>query len=461
MHQNFNETMNYEELLETRDARKTNKIRLPYGFFYKRLIDGKYSNFVEFHDELADNILFNECVRRQCDALGSVKNKHQLHFTPNQEDEGIYALAVEPGNYITFEQLLNDSPSVVARKDFLESTIRDLVEITIKREKNNLAKTYEETAKANALKAVGDALRKDGFVNLNEDKLANGEYDNQEVEIALPENPNKSQSSDPFFDGATPMGTTTTMISIIPLFEYNGPDKKNKKELKKVKVREALETLVEAEVAKHVDKGLIIADILRKIEQKGVVFLDEIDKLISHKEAQSRGEVSREGVQRDLLPIIEGTMVQTKHGTVKTDHILFIAAGAFHDNKVSDLMPELQGRFPVQVELKSLTVDDFEHILTDLKYNLLEQQKTLLKVDGINIVFEPDGVRAIAELAHRMNSELENTGARRLFSVIEKVTEDISYNGKSGSEAVIDKKYVEKTTADIFDKKVNVRKYLI
>jgi len=129
LHQNFNETMNYEELLETRDARKTNKIRLPYGFFYKRLIDGKYSNFVEFHDELADNILFNECVRRQCDALGSVKNKHQLHFTPNQEDEGIYALAVEPGNYITFEQLLNDSPSVVARKDFLESTIRDLVEM--------------------------------------------------------------------------------------------------------------------------------------------------------------------------------------------------------------------------------------------------------------------------------------------------------------------------------------------
>ena len=347
-----------------------------------------------------------------------------------------------------------------AGKD-VETIIRDLVEITIKREKNNLAKKYEDAAKANALKTVGDALRKNGFVNLNEEKLANGEYDNQEIEIALPENPNKNQSNDPFFDGAAPMGGTTAMISIIPLFDYSGSEKKNKKELKKVKVREALETLVEAEVAKHVDKGLIIADILRKIEQKGVVFLDEIDKLISHKDAQSRGEVSREGVQRDLLPIIEGTMVQTKHGTVKTDHILFIAAGAFHDNKVSDLMPELQGRFPVQVELKSLTVDDFEHILTDLKYNLLEQQKTLLKVDGINVVFEPNGVRAIAELAHRMNSELENTGARRLFSVIEKVTEDVSYNGKSGSEVVIDKKYVEKATEDIFDKKVNVRKYLI
>ena len=121
--------MNYEELLETRDARKTNKFRLPYGFFNKRLIDGRYSNFVEFHDELADNILFNECVHRQCDALGSIKNKHQLHFTPNQEDEGVYALAVEPGNYITFEQMLNESPSVVARKDFLESTIRDLVQM--------------------------------------------------------------------------------------------------------------------------------------------------------------------------------------------------------------------------------------------------------------------------------------------------------------------------------------------
>jgi serine/threonine protein kinase len=121
--------VNYEELLETRDARKTNKFRLPYGFFNKRLIDGRYSNFVEFHDELADNILFNECVHRQCDALGSIKNKHQLHFTPNQEDEGVYALAVEPGNYITFEQMLNESPSVVARKDFLESTIRDLVQM--------------------------------------------------------------------------------------------------------------------------------------------------------------------------------------------------------------------------------------------------------------------------------------------------------------------------------------------
>ena len=122
--------MNYEELLETRDVRKTNKVRLPYGYFYKRLIDGKYSNFVEFHDELADNIVFSECVRRQCDILGSIKNKHQLLFTPNQNDDGIYALAVEPGNYITFEQLLNDSPSIVARKDFIESTINDLVEIT-------------------------------------------------------------------------------------------------------------------------------------------------------------------------------------------------------------------------------------------------------------------------------------------------------------------------------------------
>ena len=130
MHQNFEKTMNYEELLETRDVRKTNKVRLPYGYFYKRLIDGKYSNFVEFHDELADNIVFSECVRRQCDVLGSVKNKHQLHFTPNQGDDGIYALAVEPGNYITFEQLLNDSPSIVARKDFIESTVSDLVEIT-------------------------------------------------------------------------------------------------------------------------------------------------------------------------------------------------------------------------------------------------------------------------------------------------------------------------------------------
>ena len=228
-----------------------------------------------------------------------------------------------------------------------------------------------------------------------------------------------------------------------------------------MKVREALELISDNYVMNTIDKQLVIADVLKKIEQKGVVFLDEIDKLISNKDSQSKGEVSREGVQRDLLPIVEGTMIQTKYGSIRTDHILFVAAGAFHDNKVSDLMPELQGRFPVQVKLKLLTVEEFEHILTDIKYNLLEQQKAILKVDGIDVVFEPDGIKAIAELSYQMNNELENIGARRLYSVMEKVMEEASYSAKSGSEFIINKKYVEKATQEDDDKKVNVRKYLI
>ena len=221
------------------------------------------------------------------------------------------------------------------------------------------------------------------------------------------------------------------MISVIPLFGIKASKDENQV-VKKMKVREALEAMADYYMAEFIDKHLVIADVLKKIEQQGVVFLDEIDKLISNKQSQSRGEVSREGVQRDLLPIIEGTIVPTKYGSVRTDHILFIAAGAFHDNKISDLMPELQGRFPVHVTLKSLTVKDFERILTDLKYNLPDQQKHLLKVDGIDVSFTKDGIRAIAEIAERMNSEIENTGARRLFSVIEKGMEEISFSGKHG-----------------------------
>ena len=350
-----------------------------------------------------------------------------------------------------------------AGKD-VESIIRDLVDLTVKREKDKLAKTYEPTAKKNALKYVAKAMKENGFFDENlESKLANGDYDNQEISIDVPENITKKRSeNDPFADiGGGVFGGGTAMISIVPLFDFGGNKGGKKKEQKTLKVREALELLVENDIFEYVDKQFIIADILKKIEQKGVVFLDEIDKLISNKENQSKGEVSREGVQRDLLPIIEGTLVQTKYGSVRTDHILFIAAGAFHDNKLSDLMPELQGRFPIQIQLKSLSVKDFEHILTDIKYNLLEQQKELLKVDDIDVVFEPSGISAIAELAYRMNSELENTGARRLYSIMEKVMEDVSFSGKSGTEVVITRDYVEKKTKDIFDKKVNVRKYMI
>ena len=344
-----------------------------------------------------------------------------------------------------------------AGKD-VESIIRDLVEITLKREKDKIAKEREIISKKNAVKYVFNAMKMSGKTDIDENKLANGEHDNEDIKIELPEQIHNSGSNFNDFGGG--FGGGTAMISIIPLFDFGGRSKKDKI-LKNVKVREALEIVAEHEISEYLDKHLVIADVLKKIEQKGVIFLDEIDKLISNKESQSRGEVSREGVQRDLLPIIEGTMVQTRYGTVKTDHILFISAGAFHENKVNDLMPELQGRFPITVKLKSLSVKDFEHILTDLKYNLPEQQTQLLKVDGIDVKFEKSGIKAISEIAYRLNSELENTGARRLFSVMEKVVEEVSFSGKKGTKVIIDKDYVEKMTKDEFDKKVNIKKYVI
>ena len=349
-----------------------------------------------------------------------------------------------------------------AGKD-VESIIRDLVELTIKREKDKLAKSQEMNAKKSAIKYVAKAMKEFGIENVDETKLANGEYDNQEIQIEMPEGVGRKKVENDIFSdaGGGFLGGTATIVGIMPLFEIATKEKAKKKELKTIKVREALELLVEDEMFKYVDKNFVVADVLKKVEQRGVVFLDEIDKLISNKESQSRGEVSREGVQRDLLPVIEGTMVQTKYGAIRTDHILFIAAGAFHDNKITDLMPELQGRFPVQVKLKSLTVDDFEHILTDVKYNILEQQKTLLKVDGVDVIFEPSGINEIAKTAYRMNSDLENTGARRLYSVMETVMEEANYSAKSGTEFVIDDKYVKKATSEGFDDKVDVRKYMI
>lgn len=385
-----------------------------------------------------------------------------------------------------------------AGKD-VESIIRDLVDLTIKRERDKMIKNYENTAKKMAIKYVAKAIQDfvktekndrntdilksiiiadkefkndqdkiDGcldvddkisnFIAVDEIKLANGEYDDIDITITLPDHNTKK---DIFNDlGGNYHGNISeiAMISIVP---FSGFKNEKNKVQKTIKVREALEIMYDYYMENYVDKNLIIADVIKKIEQSGVIFLDEIDKLISNKDYQSRGEVSREGVQRDLLAIVEGTIVQTKYGSVKTDHILFIAAGAFCYNKVSDLMPELQGRFPVCVELKPLTVNEFERILTDLKYSLPEQQQKLLKVDGIDVLFTRNGLKAIAQITSRLNSELENTGARRLFSVIEKVIEEVSFSGSNGTKLIIDRKYVEKMTSNGFDKKVNTRKYMI
>ncbi len=389
-----------------------------------------------------------------------------------------------------------------AGKD-VENIIRDLVDLTIKREHDKMIKNYEATAKKMAVKYVAQAIQsfmKMGGNNENilktinsfdkefkqmdekndsnrkrtgnkqlgnfldfdvsEEKLENGEYDDIDITISIPNDAKKDVFGNFNFGNSINDVNDVAMIGIT-LLNFKNENVFNKKTSKTVKVKDALKIMSNYYIDNYINKHLVVSDVIKKIEQNGVVFLDEIDKLISNKEYQSRGEVSREGVQRDLLAIVEGTIVQTKYGPIKTDHILFIAAGAFRYNKISDLMPELQGRFPVCVDLKPLTTKEFESVLTDLKYSLPEQQHDLLKVDGINISFTKNGLKAIAEITNRLNFELENTGARRLFSVIEKVVEEISFSAQRGDMFVIDRKYVEKMTSDGFGKKVDTRKYMI
>src|SRR2546425_3724859 len=223
-----------------------------------------------------------------------------------------------------------------------------------------------------------------------------------------------------------------------------------KKKRRTVKVPEALELLIQEEAQKLIDMEAVVKEAVAKTEQHGIIFLDEIDK-IAGRERTLGPDVSREGVQRDLLPIVEGSSVTTKYGVVRTDHILFIAAGAFHIAKPSDLIPELQGRFPIRVELDPLTRDDFVRILTEPRNALITQYVELLKTEQVILRFAPEAVEAIAEIAMSVNASTENIGARRLYTVMEKLLEEISFNAPDmpGKEQVIDAEYVQQRLADI------------
>jgi ATP-dependent HslUV protease ATP-binding subunit HslU len=223
-----------------------------------------------------------------------------------------------------------------------------------------------------------------------------------------------------------------------------------RKKVRKVRLLEALEILTQEEAAKLIDMDNVTVEAVTKVEQSGIVFLDEIDK-ISGRNTAHGPDVSREGVQRDLLPIIEGTTVTTKHGMVKTDHILFIAAGAFHGSKPSDLLPELQGRFPIRVELDPLTRDDFVLILTQPENALIRQYTELLLTEGLKLTFTSDAVEAIAHMAEEVNTRTENIGARRLHTIMEKLLEDISFQAPDlvEKEIVIDSGTVQSKLADV------------
>lgn len=252
------------------------------------------------------------------------------------------------------------------------------------------------------------------------EQVAAGALDDKEVELTLTTRP---QTSVMFAN----MGLDQMDPSMSDMFEKLIPEQSKSK---RVKVIDARRILVEQETEKLLDEDKIVSEAIERTEHGGIVFLDEIDKIATPEGAGGKGspDVSRQGVQRDLLPIVEGSAVNTRHGIIHTDHILFIAAGAFHFAKVSDLMPELQGRFPIRVELQSLTKDDFVRILTEPKGALTSQQQALLGVEDLDVTFEPDSIEVMAELAAKANAQLENIGARRLMTIVEKVFEQINFD---------------------------------
>lgn len=323
----------------------------------------------------------------------------------------------------------------------VEQIARDLVEEAIRLEKERRRSALKDKAEEAAMGRLLDALTgKDSSTATREafkQRFNEGLLDNTEIEIEVEQAPQM-----PFdIPGGAPQ-----MINLSEMMKgLTGTPLKRRK----LNVRSAWEKLVEEEADKRLDQDEVSRVALADAEANGIVFLDEIDK-IAVSDVRG-GSVSREGVQRDLLPLIEGTTVATKYGPMKTDHILFIASGAFHVAKPSDLLPELQGRLPIRVELKALTEEDFVAILSDTKASLVRQYAALLGTEGVSIDFTEDGIRAVAKIAAEVNAEVENIGARRLQTVMEKLLEEVSFEAedRSGSAVVIDAAYVDKQLASV------------
>ncbi len=339
----------------------------------------------------------------------------------------------------------------------VDTIIRDLVEIAIKSQREKAIKGVraraEEAAEDRVLDALLPPARSAGFFAENngqaEDnstrqkfrkKLREGELNDKEIdiEVSLP-----SMQAEIF----APPGMEELTQQIQGMFQNLGGGRKKSR---KLKISEALKVLADEEAAKLVNDEEVKTEAVRSVEQNGIVFLDEIDKIASRSDSHG-ADVSRQGVQRDLLPLVEGTTISTKYGMIRTDHVLFIASGAFHLAKPSDLIPELQGRFPIRVELDSLSVADFECILTQTDACLTRQYQALLDTEGVRLEFSSDGIRRLAEIAFQVNEKTENIGARRLYTVMEKLLEELSFGaGKPGGETVaIDAAYVDARLGDL------------
>ncbi|MCF2858864.1 HslU--HslV peptidase ATPase subunit [Pseudoalteromonas sp. SMS1] len=330
----------------------------------------------------------------------------------------------------------------------VETIIRDLVEVSFKMTREQQTKKHKHRAEEAAEERILDALlppAKDAWGEAQpaensstrqvfRKKLREGQLDDKEIDIDIAE-------TSPQVEIMAPPGMEEMTNQLQGMFQNLSGDKKKNR---KLKIKEAFKLLIEEEAAKLVNPEELKEQAIFAVEQNGIVFVDEIDKICKRGEA-SGPDVSREGVQRDLLPLIEGSTVSTKHGMVKTDHILFIASGAFQMAKPSDLIPELQGRLPIRVELEALTAKDFKRILTEPHASLTEQQQALLQTEQVAIAFTDDAIERIAEAAWQVNEKTENIGARRLHTVMEKLMEEISFDAsdKAGQSLTIDAKYVE------------------
>ncbi len=327
----------------------------------------------------------------------------------------------------------------------VEQIIRDLVEIAI----TQTRETRRDEVKAAAEKAAEDRIL-DALVGENagdatrakfREKLLKGELDDKDVDLDLADNSSPFQG----FDIPGQPGATMGMIELGSIFGQGGKTKKVK-----MKVKDAYAPLLADEADKMLDEETLIKTAISLVENDGIVFLDEIDKITVRSDAGS-GQVSREGVQRDLLPLIEGTTVTTKHGPVKTDHILFVASGAFHVSKPSDMLPELQGRLPIRVELRALTREDFERILTEPEASLIKQYTALMATENVTLEFTENGIREIAKISADVNASVENIGARRLHTVMERLLDDISFTAsdRDGENIKIDQAYVRKHVGEL------------
>jgi len=338
----------------------------------------------------------------------------------------------------------------------VDSIIKDLMDVAVKMTREQEVEKVRHRAMDSAEERVLDALlprpKTMGFADAEPQPrdhdtrqkfrkmLREGQLDDREIEIELRAVPMGVEIM-------APAGMEDLTQQLQSMFSNLGG---NRTKERKVKVREAMKLLVDEEAAKMVNEEELKLTALRNAEQNGIVFIDEIDKIARRQETHG-ADVSREGVQRDLLPLVEGSTVSTKHGVVKTDHILFIASGAFHMSKPSDLIPELQGRFPIRVELDALKVEDFIRILTEPDASLCRQYTALLETEGVKLAFAESGVRRIAEVSYQVNERTENIGARRLHTVLERLLETISYEAadKNGAELLVDAEYVDKHLGEL------------